>query len=317
MARLVKRTAILAALETTSGTAVTPAATDALVISDASFSVEYNNVERSLLRPTLGHSGTLVGSRHVKIDFTCELFASGAVGIAPPWGKLLQACAMAEVVTMFSRVEYTPVSTGFKSLTIHYHMDGVTHIAVGCMGTVELSEQDGERPTLKFSFVGTDGGISAANMPGQTLSAWKAPEVVNGFNSGRLTLGGTYSAGAITGGVAYCSRGLSLNLANDAKFIQLLGCSGADITDRKPTGKFEIEVSAAQEVTMRGEINANTPTSLSLLHGSAAGKRVLVHVPQALRLNPQYSDYEGTALLACDFNAEPVTGNDELRIVCL
>ena len=44
------------------------------------------------------------------------------------------------------------------------------------------------------------------------------------------------------------------------------------------------------------EINANTPTSVSLLHGSAAGKRVLVHVPRAVRLNPTYSEFEGIAL---------------------
>ena len=47
------------------------------------------------------------------------------------------------------------------------------------------------------------------------------------------------------------------------------------------------------------------------------GKRVLVHVPRAVRLNPTYSEFEGIALFANDFNAEPVVTNDELRIVCL
>ena len=317
MPRTIKNTVILAKIETTNGTAVVPTATDALQVAEASFDVEYKNADRNLLRSAMGHGGTLVGTRNIKIDFTCELFVSGTAGTAPAWGQIMLACAMAEVVTAGSRVEYTPVSTGLKSLTINYHMDGVTHVAVGCMGTVSISEPEGERPTLKFSFVGSDGGPTAAATPAATLTAWKTPEVVNNFNSGKLTLGATYSAGAITGGTQYCSRGLEIDVSNENKFISLLGCSGANITDRKPTGKFEIDVTAAQEITMRAEINANTPTSISLLHGSAAGKRVLIHVPQAVRLNPKYSEFEGMALLACDFNAEPVSGNDELRIVCL
>lgn len=317
MARKVKNTLILAKIETTNGTAVVPAATDALQISDASFDLDYKNVDRNLIRAGMGHGGTLVGSRSVKIDFTCELFASGTAGTAPPWGRLLLACAMAEVVTPGSRVEYTPVNTGLKSLTIYYHMDGVTHVAVGCMGDPAMLAPEGDRPTLKFSFIGADGGPVVAGMPAATLTDWKTPEVVNSANTGKLKLGGTYAAGAITGGVEYCSRGLEINLANDNKYISLLGCQGADIADRKPTGKFEIEVDPTQEVAMRAEINANTPTSVSLLHGSAAGKRVLLHVPRAVRLNPKYSEYEGIALFANDFNAEPIAGNDELRIVCL
>lgn len=317
MARKIKNTIILAKIEVTNGTPVVPAATDALQIADASFDLDYKNVERNLIRSGMGHGGTLVGSRHVKIDFTCELFASGTAGTAPAWGRLLLACAMAEVVTPGSRVEYTPVSDGLKALTIQYYMDGIIHTAVGCMGTVTLSEPEGDRPTLKFSFVGADGGNAVSALPATTLTDWKTPEVVNAANSGKLTLGGVYAAGAVTGGVEYCSRGLEINLANDNKYISLLGCVGADITDRKPTGKFEIELTAAQEVAMRAEINANTATTVSLIHGSAAGKRVLVHAPRAVRLNPKYSDYEGIALLGCDFNVEPIAGNDELRIVCL
>ena len=143
------------------------------------------------------------------------------------------------------------------------------------------------------------------------------PEVVNNINTGKLTLGAAYAAGAITGGTEYCSRGLSLDMANDAKYIAMLGCASVDITDRKPTGKFSIEVTGAQEVAMRAAINASTPTAVSLLHGSGAGKRVLIHVPRAVRLNPKYDEYEGTLLLSNDFNAEPIVGNDEVRIVVL
>lgn len=316
MARKFKKTLILAKIETTAGTDATPAAADALLISDASFEVEYRNVERNLIRPMMGHSGTLVGTRNLKIDFTVELSTSGAAGTAPPWGKLLLACAFAEVVTASTSVEYTPISDAFKTLTIKYAADGVVHTALGCMGTVTLNQPEGDRPTLQFSFIGTDGGSVAATPTG-SYTDWKVPDVVNSANTGKLTLGATYASAAISGGIEYCSRGLTLNMNNDVKYLAMLGCSGVDITDRKPSGSFAIEVTAAQEISMRAEINANTATAVSLLHGSAAGKQVLVHVPKAMRLNPRYEDYEGVLLLSNDFNAEPNLGNDELRIVCV
>jgi len=317
MARKFKKTVILAKVEDVVGTDAAPVAADALLISDATFTTEYQNVDRKLLRPTLGHSGTLVGTRNLKIEFTVELSTSGSKGIAPQWGKLLLGCAFAETVTASQRVEYTPVSDGLKTITIKYSADGVIHTALACMGTVVFNEPEGDRPTLQFTFTGIDGGSVAAATPSYDLTAWKLPEVVNSFNSQKLTFGGTYAAGAVTGGATYCSRGLTLNMSNNAKYLHLLGCSGVDITDRAPAGKFEIELTGAQEVAMRTDINANTPTTMSLLHGSGAGKQVLVYVARAMRLNPSYSDYEGTLLLACDFNAEPINGNDELRIVCL
>jgi hypothetical protein len=317
MPRKTNRTVILAKIEATAGTDAAPAAADALLIGDNSFDVEYKNVDRNLIRPTMGHGGTLVGTRNVKIDITIELSTSGTAGTAPPWGKLLLACAFAEVVTAATMVEYTPVSDGLKTLTIKYSKDGVIHTALGCVGTVSFEEPEGDRPTLKFSFVGIDGGSVAAATPANDLTAWQLPEVVNNINTGKLTLGAAYAAGAITGGTEYCSRGLSLDMANDAKYIAMLGCASVDITDRKPTGKFSIEVTGAQEVAMRAAINASTPTAVSLLHGSGAGKRVLIHVPRAVRLNPKYDEYEGTLLLSNDFNAEPIVGNDEVRIVVL
>lgn len=317
MPRKTNRTVILAKIEATAGTDAAPAAADALLIGDNSFDVEYKNVDRNLIRPTMGHGGTLVGTRNVKIDITIELSTSGTAGTAPPWGKLLLACAFAEVVTAATMVEYTPVSDGLKTLTIKYSKDGVIHTALGCVGTVSFEEPEGDRPTLKFSFVGIDGGSVAAATPANDLTAWQLPEVVNNINTGKLTLGAAYAAGAITGGTEYCSRGLSLDMANDAKYIAMLGCASVDITDRKPTGKFSVEVTGAQEVAMRAAINASTPTAVSLLHGSGAGKRVLIHVPRAVRLNPKYDEYEGTLLLSNDFNAEPIVGNDEVRIVVL
>lgn len=317
MSRKMKRTVILAALETTPGTAVVPTATDAILIAEPGFEPQYENVDRDLVRPQLGHSGSLVGDRHIQITFTVELSGSGTAGVAPAWGKLLQACAFGEVVVADEYVEYVPVSDAMKSLTIKYSADGVVHTASGCMGTFTLNMAAGERPTLAFTFLGRDEGPVAAATPATVLTQWKVPEILNAHNTQKIKLGGTYAEGAISGGTEYCSRGLTIDMANETKYLSMLGCSSIDITDRFPTGNVSLEVTAAQEVAMRGEINANTAVSMSLLHGTAAGKQVLVYCPQIVRLNPAYEDYEGKLLLSHEFNCEPVAGNDELRIVAL
>lgn len=318
MARSNRNTAILAKIETTQGTdAVPTGAANALLISDASFDISYNNVDRSLIRGFYGGAEQLAGTRFVDMSFSVEISGSGAAGTAPAWGPLLQACGYAEAVTASTRVDYTPVSTGQKSLTIYYSDDGVLHKALGCMGNVQFSMGAGERPLLKFTFSGIDGGTTAAANPTLTLTAWKAPLVITDANTGDIKLGGTYSAGAITGGTVYPSRGLSLDAGNKVAKIDLLGGQSIDLTDRDVTGSMQLELTAAQEVSFYADVNANTLTSVSFEHGTTAGEKVIFHAPNVQRVNPKHTDYEGRIHHTFDLRCLPTTGNDDLRIVVL
>ena len=319
MPRKIRNTAILAKIETTYGTDAVPAgATDALLVSNPSCDYTYNNVDRDNIRSYLGASEQLAGTRYVTLAFDCELSGSGAAGTAPAWGKLLRACAMAEVVTPTTRVEYNPITAAFESLTIYYFDDGVVHKALGCMGNVEVTMDEAGIPKLKFSFTGVDGGVAVQTNPTQTLTAWKTPLVITNGNTGSVKLGATYSAGALTGGTDYCSRGLTLNMGNDVKFTSMLGpCTGVDIYDRAATGSLQLDLDATAEVAAYGSVAANTLTSLGMVHGSAAGAKVLLFAPAVQRINPKHTDYEGRILIGFDLRLTPVSGNDELRIVAL
>lgn len=317
MARLIRNTAILAKVETTPGTDAAPTGADnALLISNATFEVSYNNVDRALLRGYLGGSEQLAGTRFVTASFEVEISGSGTAGTAPAWGPLLLGCAMAET-TDVAYVEYTPVSTAFKTLTLYYYKDGALRKMLGAMGTVELAMGEGERPLFRFNFTGLDGGIAAVSTPALTLTAWKAPLVITDANSGDVKLGGTYAAGAVTGGTAYPSRGLSLTLGNDVRQIALLGGQAVDITQREVTGSCQFELTAAQEVAFHTDIDANTLSSLSFEHGTAAGAKILIYAPSVQRINPKDADYEGRYHMGLDLRLLPVAGNDELRIVAL
>ncbi len=317
MTRKIRNTVVMAALQAVAGTPAAFTAKDAVAVVEASVDYVYQNVDRNLIRPYMGNGGTMQGTRHVKIDITTELFGSGTPGTPPAWGRLLRGCTFAEVVSA-TMVEYLPMTQGHEMLTLDYVLDGVRHRATEARGSVSFGVESDGRPTIKFAFVGADAGPVVQSSTPVNFEDWKMPEVVNNTNTKMVTLGGTYAAGVVTGGTSYCSRGLTLDLAADLKFKSLLGCGGAEVDDRKPKGQVKLELSAAQEVAMMAEINVGTPVSVSLLHGSAAGKQVLFYMPRVTRSNPKVGDsHEGTVMLGMDLAPEPVLGNDELRIVAL
>lgn len=318
MPRLFRKTAILAKVEITSGTDAAPTgAANAILISNATFSYSYNNVNRDLMRPYIGSSEQLVGTRSVQASFDVEISGSGAAGTAPAWGVLLRGCGFAETITALARVEYNPVSAAFDSLTIYYSVDGVQHKMLGCRGTVSLGMGEGERPLYKFTFTGLDGGVAAAADPTLTLTPWKTPVVVTNQNSTGIKLGATYAAGVLTGGTAYPGRGINIDVGNQVQYQPLLGSQTVQITNREMTGSCQLDLAAAETVTFMAAINANTLTTLSFEHGNAEGAKFIFFAPTVQRINPTYQDYNGNVHFGMDLRFTPSAGNDEMHIVAL
>lgn len=317
--RKIKNTVITAALEATYGVDAAPTGADnALLISEMTITpLDAQNIARNNIKGFFGLDEELVGPNSVRCSFTVELAGSGAAATPPAWGVLLLGCAMAESeLTTPARVEYTPVSDALKTLSIYYYDAGVLHKLLGAMGTVTLSAKVGERPSLKFDFIGTDGGISAASTTG-VYSAWKKPVAMKMGNVTDITLGATYAAGALTSGTGYPSTGLEIMLGNAVEFDALLSSESVDITDRQVTGKTELELTAAQEVTFMGNVKANTTQSLGFAIGTAAGNKIILHAPSMQLTNPTKIDRKGKRLIGYDMRMVPVSGNDEVRLVCV
>lgn len=313
MPRYIRNTAILAKIEVTEGVDSVPTgAANALLVSDVTINpLNAQNVDRALIRPYFGGSEQLVGTAYVEASFTVELAGSGTAATAAPWGALVRACGFAEAVSTF--VAYTPAAPSAQaSATIYYYDDGVLHKLLGCKGTFTIAAGVGERPVLQFSFTGLDGGPAATANPATTLTAWRRPLVVTDANTGDLTLGGSYAAGAVTGGTTYVSRGLSLDLGNAVAFTPLVGGEYVDITNREVTGAVQLDLTAAQEVTFLGSVKANTLQSMSLQHGTTAGGIVGIHMGATQLINPSKQEVNGRRLIGFDVRAVPVNGNDDL-----
>jgi hypothetical protein len=173
------------------------------------------------------------------------------------------------------------------------------------------------RPVLSFKVLGLDGGVTAATPAALTLSGFKAPSVISELNTGDVMLGCTYTAATpeLTAGMGYPSQGLEIALGNSVNFTPLLGGETIDVTDRAVTGKVQLDLAAAQEVAFMASVKANTLQSVGLMHGIAAGYRVMVFMPAVQLINPSKVDVNGKLMVGFDLRAVPLLGNDELKIV--
>ncbi|MCL4189887.1 MAG: hypothetical protein KJZ85_19995 [Rhodobacteraceae bacterium] len=290
MSRLARRVALMAEIETTYGAGLSGgqtwgAALQVLPRSRPRHRIRRMNEARDLYLPFLGASDELVGPRVQEIEFEVEMAPSGAAGTAPMWGKLLRACQFAETVTADTRVEYTPVSDPGESLVLRYWEDGHAYVAKGCRGQVTLEAEAYKIPVLKFRFEGfdTQGTASAWGGPASPYAGWQTPVMPMDTTSGDIKLGCSYTAGALSGGTAYPSKGLTLDLGNTLTYDAILGGEKVVVTDRQPKGRMVMELSAAQEAAWRSDMNAGTETSMGWQLSTGAGRSIVLFIRRLQR----------------------------------
>nr|WP_315237717.1 phage tail tube protein [uncultured Albidiferax sp.] len=318
--RLIRNTAILAALEATYGLDAAPTgAANALAVSNLSINpINAKWVNRDLIRPYLGASEELQGESYVEMGFDIELVGSGTAGTATAWSPVVQSWGFAETLTAAVRADYTPISVGMKSCTIYWYDDGVLHKARGARSAGSIKAGMGMIPKMSFKMIGLYSTPTAASLPTIDISAFKQPQVVRDGNSQPLTFGATHAlatAPLLAGGTVYPSQGLELDLGISNQFTALLGGESVDITDRAMTGKVTLDLTAAQEVSFAAAVEAGTLSSMGLRHGTVVGNRVLLWAPSVQMKNPQKVEVNGKRLVSYDLRVLPVSGNDELRIV--
>jgi hypothetical protein len=321
MPRYVRKTVILVKPETTSGTdAVPTGSANAIQAMDMTITpLDARNVDTNIMYPWFGASPSLVGTASVKCSFSVLLAGAALAATAPAWGALLLACANAETTGLLTpnRVEYLTASDTLKTSTIYWYDDGLLHKLLGCFGNVKLSAKSGEAPKLTFDFTGIDAGVSANANATAVFSGWKMPVAITKANVTDINLGGTYASGAITGGTAYNSTGITLDWGNEVAFAPMLTTEQVVLKGRKASGTLSVELTAAQEVTQMAAVKANTLTSVGFVIGTTTGNKIMLHLPSVQLINPKKEEFEGMRLIGFDMRVLPVAGNDEIRIVSL
>lgn len=318
--RITRSSAVLLKNEAVVGTdAIPTGGANAMLVGDVDVRpLVANNVNRDRLRAFIGGNVSLVGTKYKEISFNVEAVGSGTLGTAPAWGPALRSCAMAEVVTAGVRVDYTPITDNQETCSIYAWKDGVRHILLAAKGEWSLTLKAGGMPMFTFRFMGIDGGESVQTNPTVTLTNWRVPQVLTDAFTQDLVSGGTVSptgAPSITGGSAIVSNGIELSSGNEVSFTPLIGLETIDVTAREVTGNTSLDETATQEVARMALVRANNLAALSLLHGTVAGDKLLVHLASAQFSEMGYEDVNGKLMQRYSVRGVPVNGNDEVRIV--
>jgi hypothetical protein len=306
-AKSTRNSVILAKLQAAIGTVAVPTgADDAMLVGNISAKpVAADYVARDLIRPYFGNSDQLAAGCHAELDFEVEIAGSGVAGTAPAWGRLLVACNFAETVTAGTDVKYTPVSSVVQTpLTMYYYLDGLLHKLTDAKGTVSFDFTVKQIPKMKFHFMGVYNPVVDSPLPaGTDFSKFLQPKLAS-------TAYTTWAMHGYTGPL----QALSLDMANTLSWAELIGYEGAEINDRKPTGKITMQLAGVTDHDWWSSAKDAIVDSLTITHGTVAGNIVQFDAPKVQLTDPSYTDQDSKAMLDATLTVIPDAGNDELVI---
>lgn len=304
---LTRNRVLLAKSETTYGVSAAPTGTDALKVTELEVSpLEIELVDRELIQPYFGNSQKVVSRRMASVSFKVELAGSGTAGTAPRWGRVLRACGFSEAITPTTNVIYTPISSGFESITMDFRADGTRHIITGSRGTVSIEGETGGIPYLSFEMMGIYNDPTDAALPAVTFGGQADPLVVNSQNTTPV----------LVHGYAACLESISVEMSNEVVYRELAGCERqVRLTDRKPEGEVAIEAVSLADKDYFAAVSSQALGAVSFTHGTVAGNIVEFNAPNCNLGAPSYDDSDGVMMLSLPFMPNPSSaGNDELTI---
>jgi hypothetical protein len=308
---------LLAKLEAVNSTAETALiASNAVMVGGLNITpMVAETVERNIIRPFLGANQGMVVSSHATVDFEVELAGSGVLGTAPHYESLMLACGFAKTGGGTAPIVYTPatpttIADANTTLTLWFFADGTKHVLFGAKGTFSIDLTKAKNPTMKFTFTGLMGAVTAGTIASGTYTASTAPVPVGTINtSTALNVGGAIATPRI--------EAITFDIANEIKYHQLIGDERIVMLNRKPKGTLKIEANIGAK-NFFDLARSNAVGTLSVVHGVTAGNIVTISTAtNGMSIGtPKYSSTDGIDMIDLDLSLFPVAaaGNDELII---
>ncbi|MFN3302797.1 MAG: phage tail tube protein [Roseateles sp.] len=302
---LIRNHAVLAKIETTSGTDAVPTATaNAIKVANLSITpLEVQMVKRQTAQPYLGNTQQIMVSGYTRTEFDVEIAGAGAAGTAPQYGPLLVGCGFQEVLVASTSAAYSPISDQFKSLTLYTNIGGVLYKSLFTMGSVAVNLNNGAIPSFRFSFTGMYVAVTDAALPGSITYTDQVPVAMNKANT-------DFSIH----GVAAVMSQVTLDMKTQIVYRNLANFEGVRYADRQPEGSVRIEANKVATKDWWTTIRNATLAPLSIAHGKTAGNIVEIACPKVQITSPAFDDDGGIQMLRGSLVLNPNAGNDELVI---
>ena len=292
-------------IETTYGTPATVEGSHAVLASDLSVNMLEGNVaDRNNITGFMGNQGGITVGRKITASFGVEFAGSGTANTAPAWGKLLRACGMGEVIGA-NDVTYTPVGSGFESVTMLYRIQKVQQRLKGARGKFSLQLDSQTIPMMMFEFESLYDAptVESIALAGVDTSAFKAP------------LGQTKDTGEVTFlGSPVRMQKLTIDLGVEVQFVEDVGSESVEIVGREGSVNLSFRTTDAQLVAAIENASNNVEGALNAVHGNGAGKTLTVNVPN-VQVRTAAVSWDGE-IANVDITADirPLTANTDLTI---
>lgn len=296
--------AMLHKIEAAYGIDAAPAAADALIATNITFTpYEATAISRDLMLPYLGHQGEIMTAEYGKIEFDIEIAGAGAAGTVPKYGSILRSCGFAETITAATKVEYSIVESAQESGSIYFNSDGVQHAFVGGRGNLSMNLVPKQIPKFRVSYMGMLGTVTDAAFPAVSMAGFITPVPVSKANT-------TLSLHGYTGP----AESLSIDLGNTVTPRFLIGEEEMKITDRKTTGTAVLVATSIATQNWFAVTQARTRGALQAVHGIVAGNIVEISGPAVEIGKPSQGQTDNIVNYSLPLAFCPVTGRDELLI---
>lgn len=315
---LSRSTIVLAKLEVTYGTDPTPAAANAILVSNPDVRTEGEMHVRDYVRTSLSPIGHVVGKKKVTVTFETELKGSGYAGTAPETGVLFQCCGLKETVSASTSVTYEPEPTAanVKSCTMYIYFEDMLHEVNGCRGTFSMNMEAGNFGKISWTFTGKYVAPVDGTAPASPEFDDTSPPLCT-------------STSFAWDSYAPATNALTFDIANTIGAPGDLNSSDGygeyQITARDSQGSIDpvTETMATQQAAMTADFWADwsgyTGRALTITIGAGGdGNTCDIDMPNVIPREITFGDREGVRTYQIPFTAAGTaggSGDDEISIV--
>lgn len=239
--------------------------------------------------------------------YSMEIAGGGTNVTPPPWMAMLAWCGFAAPVIGANSVSQSPTTLNTTSATAWDYIDDLLLKSTGGRGGVGFVFEDDEYPLFNFSWLGRP-------PVGNNLANQSAP--TNPTLSGYVDpfLASTENTSILWDGIAYGVR--RFTMADNAQLVLRSLINPLDrvlYNGRSWSGELVIEVGNVGAMNPFNGIAAGTMRTVSIIHGSGAGKIVQIDIPKLqVTGNIALSEEQGKTMATFPVTALPNLGNDEI-----
>lgn len=282
---------LAAKLETTEGTAISLANTDANFLArNIGFEEDIEQFERDLLSPSFDRFASVGGAQMGQLSFEIDLYGGVNGTTAPHWDLFLKACGLK--VTGSGPFVYTVSSvwdpntmgsSDHKSLTIEALIDGQVRTIRGARGNAVFVLGPKGRPGyIRFTFIGVL--VDTADKAFYTSVSYPAnSKTPPQFRGATVSLTGAGAGTTLAASEAKLAE-LSIDLGNQLSLVEDQGVAegyrSCAIVDRFPKMNFDPQaLTVAQGFDFFGQWKSDALMALAVAWGTATPNKFTIAAP--------------------------------------